>query len=69
MFMLSSHGWENLLEDNDDLVAIEKLVERFSTLLQGAEASTDAIKEEFTGMIEYAVQYIAITTLDYHSVW
>ena len=64
--MLSSHGWDKLLED--DLAAIERLVERFSTPLQGTEANTDVIKEKFAGMIEYAVQYIAVASLDYHSV-
>ena len=66
IFMLSSHGWDKLLED--DLAAIERLVERFSTPLQGTEANTDVIKEKFAGMIEYAVQYIAVASLDYHSV-
>ena len=65
--MLSSHGWEKLLEE-DNLAAIERLVERFSTPLQGAEANTGVIKEEFAGMIEHAVQYIAVASLDYHSV-
>lgn len=65
---LSSHGWEKLLED-DDLAAIDRLVERFVTPLHGTHADTSAIKAEFTIMTEYAVQYIALSTLDYHSVW
>lgn len=68
-FMLSSHGWEKAIEEQDDLAAIERLVERFATPLLGAEADTNVIKEEFANMIEYAVQYIDISTLDYHSVW
>lgn len=69
IFMLSSHGWEKLVKEDDDLAAIERLVEQFSTPLQGAQANIDVIKEEFADMIEYAVQYIAISSLDYHSVW
>ena len=69
IFMLSLHGWDKLLEEDDDLTAIDRLVERFSTPLQGAEVNTGVIKEEFAGMIEYAVQYIAIASLEYHSVW
>ena len=68
-FMLSSHGWEKVLEEDNDLAAIDWLVERFGTPLQSAEANIDAIRDEFAGMIEYAVQYIAIATLDYHSGW
>ena len=65
--MLSSHGWEKVIKE-DNLAAIERLVERFATPLLGAEADTNVIKEEFANMIEYAVQYIAISSLVYHSV-
>ena len=37
---------------------------RFGTPLQSAEANIDVIMAEFAGIIEYAVQYIAIATLD-----
>ena len=67
--MLSSHGWEKVLEADNDLAAIDRLVERFGIPLQSTEANIDAIRDEFAGMIEYSVQYIAIATLDYHSVW
>ena len=69
IFVLSSHGWEKAVEEEDDLAAIDRIVERFATPLLGAEADTNAIKGEFANMIEYAVQYMAIATLDYHSVW
>ena len=64
IFMLSSHGWEKAIEEEDDLAAIERLAEQFATPLLGAEANTNAIKEEFADMIEYAVQYIAVSSLD-----
>ena len=57
--MLSSHGWEKLLDEENDLAAIDQLVERFSIPLQGAQADINVIKTEFGSMIEYAVQYIA----------
>ena len=69
IFMLSSHGWEKAIEEEYDRAAIERLVEQFATPLLGAEADTNAIKEEFANMIEYAVQYMTISSLDYHSVW
>ncbi len=52
---LSSHGWEKLVEEGDDLSAIDRLVERFATPLQSAEANTDVIKQEFSYMMEYSV--------------
>ena len=48
---------------------IGSLVERFTTPLQSAKANTDVIQLEFSCMMEYAVQYIALSTLDYHAVW
>lgn len=59
--MLSSHAWEKAIEEEDDPAAIEWLAERFATELLGAEANTNVIKEEFANMIEYAVQYIAVS--------
>ena len=68
--MLSSHGWEKATEEDNNLAAIERpIVERFATPLLGAEADTNVIKEEFANMIEYAVQYMATSTLVYHLVW
>ena len=69
IFMLSSHGWEKLVQEESDLAAVDRLVERFSTPLQGAQADINVIKTEFDSMIEYAVQYIATASLDYHFVW
>ena len=50
------------------MAAIDRLVERFAYPLEGAQANTDVIKTEFTDMIEYAVQFIALSSLDYQSV-
>ena len=68
-FHAHSHGWEKLFEEDDDLEAIDRLIERFASPLQGAQTDMDVIKREFGNLIEYAVQYIAISSLDYHSVW
>ena len=38
ILFLSSHGWEKLIEDDDDLSAIDRLVERFVTPLESAKA-------------------------------
>lgn len=65
---LSSHGWEKTLQDGDFTV-IDRLVERFEIPLEGAHANTIVLKAEFKQMLEYAVEYIALSTLDYHCVW
>ena len=69
IFLLSTHGWEKLVEEDSDMAAIDRLVERFAAPLEAAQAGTDVIKNEFCEMIAYAVQYIALSSLDYHSVW
>ena len=69
IFMLSTHGWEKALEENNDMAAINRLVERFAIPLQGAQANTDAIVTEFREMISYAMQYFDLSVLEYHSVW
>lgn len=58
IFVLSSH-----------VESIERLVERFIIPLQGAGVLTGVIKEEFQNMIEYAVEYIAVSSHDYKSTW
>ena len=68
IFMLSSHGWEKLIEEENDMSAIDRLVKRFAAPLEGAQADTDVIKTEFSDMIAHTVQYRAVSSLDYHSV-
>ena len=69
IFMLSTHGWEKALEEDNEMAAIDRLVQRFTIPLQGAGVDTDEVVKEFREMISYASQYIALSLLDYHSVW
>ena len=41
----------------------------FASPLEGAQADTNLMKTEFTDMIGYAVQYISLSSIEYHSVW
>ena len=45
------------------------MVERFHIPLEGADATIDNIFPKFNKMIDYAIAYISLSTLDYHSVW
>lgn len=69
IFILSIHGWEKALEEDNDMAAIDCLVQRFTIPLQGAGVDTDEVVKEFINMISYASQYIALSVLDYHSIW
>ena len=51
------------------LHCIDRLVERFSIPLQGAQVDVSKIKEEFESLLQYAVQFISLATMDYHAVW
>ena len=42
--MLASHGWEKLIEDDNDMAAIDRLVEIFASPLEGAQADTNLMK-------------------------
>ena len=79
-FMLGTQGWQKLLDDEhvtepppDDLGdsqenpmdAIDRLVERFKTPLEGANSQLDEICCEFEAMVSYAGQFISLSTLDY----
>ena len=67
--VLNTQGWEKLLEENNPLDEVLRLVVRFKVPLQGAEAVTDDIHREFTEMMDYAVSFISLSTLEYRSVW
>ena len=69
IFALSSQGWEKAVDEGDKLEAIDRLSERFRTPLEAAGAQIDEIHTEFEGMLQYAVQYISLSTLDYRAVW
>ena len=70
--ILSTHGWEKIREESEEEPAkdsITRVAERFRVPLEGAGAIVDDISTEFADMIDYAIAYISLSTLDYHSVW
>ena len=69
LFMLASQGWEKAIEENDTMEAIHRLVERFSIPLESALANTGEIVGEFITIVQYAIQFISVSTLDYRAVW
>ena len=69
IIVLASQGWEKLLEEDVPLDSLDRLVERFAVPLQGASADCSKVKEEFQSILQYAVQYISLSTMDYRAVW
>ena len=69
IFILSTHGWEKVLEELGQLEAVGRLVEKFRLPLEGASANTTEIHAEFGEIMQYAAQYVSLSTMDYRSVW
>ena len=42
---------------------------KFTIPLQGAQANCDKIQEEMQSLLQYAVHFISLSTLDYRAVW
>lgn len=57
------------MEERDLLECIDRLVIRFAIPLQGAQADCSKIKEEFQSLLQYAVHFISLSTLDHCAVW
>ena len=67
--VLNTQGWEKLLEESNPLDEVLRLVTRFKVPLPEAEAETGEIHREFTEMMDYAANFISLSTLEYRSVW
>ena len=57
------------LSYSDPLEAVDRLVDQFKIPLERAGANTDDIRSEFKAMLEYAVQFISLSTMDYKLTW
>lgn len=69
IFVLATQGWQKLLDEGDTLEAIDRLVEHFSIPLKKANVCTEEIHNEFESTMQYACQYISVSTLEYRAVW
>ena len=69
LLVLNTQGWEKLRNEEHDLQELLWLISRFKIPLEGAGADAEEIYTEFKEMMEYAVNFISLSTLDYSSVW
>ena len=67
--ILSTHGWEKLMEEKDPMDCITRLTSRFKLPLEHAGTVVEEIRDDFNQMMDCAVQYISLATLDYRNVW
>ena len=69
--VLATQGWEKIVEEHDLLECIDRLVMivNFTVPLQRAQADCSKITEEFQSLLQYAVHFISLSTLDYRAVW
>ena len=69
IFVLATQGWQKLLDESDPLEAVDRLVEKFSIPLRKANVCTEEIHAEFESVLQYACQYISLSTTEYRAVW
>ena len=69
ILVLATQGWQKLLDEDNTLDAIDRLVEHFSYPLTNAGICIEKIHSEFESMLQYGCQYIALSTLEYRAVW
>ena len=58
-----------MVREKTPLDSVDRLLERFAVPLKGARADLRRIKAEFELLVQYAVQFISLSTLDYRAVW
>ena len=49
--------------------SITRTSTRFKIPLENAGIDVDAILSEFKEMVEYAIQFLSLSTMDYQTVW
>lgn len=69
ILVLATQGWQKLVDEKNSLEAVDRLVTQFSIPLTGAGAQLEEIHTEFENVLEYSIQYISLSTLNYRASW
>ncbi len=69
IFVLASQGWQKALDEKHDLKAVDRLAVHFAVPLEASGVTVQEIHSEFEEILNYAVQYISLATLEYRAVW
>ena len=67
--VLATQGWEKLVRESTPLDGLGRLVSRFTTPLQSAGIDCTKIPEEFELVMQYAIDFVSLSTLEYRRVW
>ena len=76
--ILATQGWQKIVDENQDesgtfttepWSSVTRLSTRFKPPLEGAGTDVDVILSEFKEMVEYAIQFFSLSTMDYQAVW
>lgn len=76
---MATHGWQKIFDkeatsqsegtaDTNVLEPLERLGKRFATPLVAAGADVSQLRKEFLEMLQYAISFISLATLDYLTV-
>ena len=68
IFVVGTQGWEKAVEE-ESMNAIHRILEQFTVPLQGASANIEIVVPDCVALVQYAVQFILVSTLDYRAVW
>ena len=68
-FLLATQGWQKIIDENQPLIAINRIVKHFSVPLVSAGVDVDEFLCEFQGIPQYSTMCISLSTSDYHAVW
>ena len=69
MLLLYTKGWQKAVDKSDNLEAIDRLVTGFTIPLQSAGSQIEETHAQCIALLEYATQYVSLSTMDYRGVW
>ena len=80
IFVLATYGWQKIIDEDetpqpegtegkDVFEPLERLGKMFEIPLTAAGADLSQLRKEFKEMLQYAIKFISLATLDYRRVW
>jgi len=76
--ILATQGWQKIVDElehqdesgtTEPWLSVKRLSTRFKLPLESAGTDVDAVLSEFKDMVEYAIQFFSLSTMDYQAVW
>lgn len=81
--ILATQGWQKMVDEGDEMEStaghsatsteswslVERVTVRFKIPLENAGTDVGAVHSEFREMVDYAIQFFSLSTMDYQAVW